>query len=355
MNPYNRFGLFSSSVTAAIMLTLLTFSARPLMDGFAALEGSVMSQSLGVAALLAVLVVFWMAFTEVILPSLFRMNAVRKLILGKYYIEGTWLQAEKSQSGPRIAVIDIQPNGKSFTFSGYTLDEDMDINSNVLIELSDFSWPFLTFKYRNSLSDGADGQREGVGEVQFEMNTKAARRFNGFSQFIKNDERIRLEGAKLVRSREINLLRTLQGREEIIESYWDQFFGRKERRLKARNAVKAATQRKDSARPAQQEPEASAVSKPVEPTMPVDRELVSVAEAMQAAPTEDRRTGTQDRPETLEDAIIPRRRVSDWADDEGATASVEVKSEEPVAPKPDEKKPSAVALAGQKLAQKHRM
>lgn len=276
MNPYARFGLVSNTVSAALIVGgLVAFGPAIVTTLGSAFAGEVASMvTLGVAT--TVLVVFWLAMTEAIFPSLFRINSIRRMILGKYYIEGTWIQAERAEAANRMAVIDIQPSGKSFIFSGYALNENFEIESNVLIEFSNTSWPFITYKYRNSLSDGRDGLREGVGEIQFEMNSSSARRFNGFVQFVSAGRRVNIEGSKLTSSREVRKLRSLEGRHELFEKYWELFFNR------SLKSAKTAT--KDT--PVQAEP---VISEPV------------VTEAVPVAKTE------------APVAVVPRRRASDWA------------------------------------------
>ena len=137
-----------------------------------------------------------------------------------------------------MAVVDIQPNGKSFIFSGYALNKNLETEANTLIELSKFEWPFMTYKYRNSLSDGSDGHREGIGELQFEMNRESARRYNGFLQYVKAEERVRIEGAKLVKNTEVKQLRTLEGRHDVFEKYWTLFFDRQVKPGTAKHAAR---------------------------------------------------------------------------------------------------------------------
>lgn len=309
MNPYNRFSLFSSSVTAALILAVLAVSGQAIFKAVQQFGTSPTELGIVAVAAVTIMVVFWMAFTEVILPSLFRLNWVRKMILGRYYIEGTWLQAEKGQGAAHIAVIDIQPNGKNFTFSGYALDENLDVNSNVLLELAKFDWPFLTFKYRNSLSDGSDGQRDGVGEVQFEMNQASARRYNGFSQYIKSDERKRLEGTKLTRATDVRRLRTLEGREEIVDHYWDLFFGREDRRLKKARQMRPVAAAETARKIAEERVPAPVVDDAFAPAH-------EEAPLELTQPAEERRTGHSERPSDLEEHVIPRRRATDWKGDE---------------------------------------
>lgn len=273
MNPYARFRLVSNTISAALIVGGLATVGQPIFDTIAQQTGGAgpkLYVALGGAV--TVLVVFWLAMTEAIFPAMFRFNSIRKMILGKFYIEGTWLQAERgAKAGHRLAVIDIQPSGRSFIFSGYALNEDLEVESNTLIELSRFEWPFMTYKYRNSLSDGGDGQREGVGEIQFEMNRSAAQRYNGFAQFVKNPTRLKIEGAKLLKNGEVKRLRSLDGRQAVLSKYWELFFN-------------------NSIQPAQ-----AASSAPMETRAP--RADVSENNAETSEP---------------EEAIVPRRRSSDW-------------------------------------------
>jgi len=205
MNPYARFGLVSNTVSAAILVGGLATFGLPVFDAISTAAGGSGPAMYG--ALGGAIAIF---------PTLFRFNIVRKVILGKYYVEGTWLQSEKDEGTQRMSVIDIQPQGKSFIFSGYALNEDLEIESNTLIEFSKFEWPFMTYKYRNSLSDGADGRREGVGEIQFEMNRDSARRYNGYLQYVRGASRLKIEGSKLTSQSEVRRLRSLDGRQKIF-------------------------------------------------------------------------------------------------------------------------------------------
>ncbi len=286
MNPYSRFRLVSSTASAAIIVAGLCAFGQPLLTALVGASGPGAGLWMALGGSVTVLVVFWLALTEAIFPSLFRFNSVRRAILGKYYIEGTWLQAERGTAGGhRLAVIDIQPSGRTFIFSGYALNKDLEIESNTLIEFSKFEWPFMTYKYRNSLSDGADGQREGVGEIQFEMNRSAATRFNGYAQFVKTARRIKIEGAKLTKNSEVKRLRSLESRKVVLEKYWSLFFN-------TTLNTSAATVQPPAARP-----------------VIVETTRAVVAERRQAASA------------ATAGKVVPRRRASDWrAEDTTPTA-----------------------------------
>lgn len=302
MNPYARFGLVSNTVSAALILTgLAVFGSTIIEAATSAAAGGGVAAIGTFATIVTVMVVFWLAMTEAIFPALFRFNSVRRLVLGKYYYEGTWLQSEKGEGHSRLSVIDIQPQGKGFIFSGYSLNEDLEIESNTLIEFSKLDWPFMTYKYRNSLSDGGDGKREGVGEIQFEMNKASARRYNGYVQYVKNQARVKIEGAKLTSNSEVKQLRTLQGRQKVFSKYWDLFFNSSIRKAEAAKPAPAPIKEERVVEAVRHEPAPQKVE--IEETLDRLEETASKVERRKAqAPGKD--------------AIVPRRRASDWVKDD---------------------------------------
>lgn len=296
MNPYTRFTTVSNLMAASITVGAVLAFGMPTYEAISSLTGGEPGTTLMAAsgAGLALIVLGWLAMTEVIFPLVFRISAVRKMVLGKYFIEGTWLQAERGSNEKRMSVIDIQPDGKRFIFSGYSIDEDLEIQSNIMIEFSRFEWPFMVYKYRNSLSDGSDGRRDGVGEIQLEMNRASARRYNGFLQYVRSDERLKIEGAKLTSGAEIRNLRKLDGRQLVLEKYWKLFFHR---------AMKPAHMSVGSA-PSQNQHPADAVM------AQIDQEIARKnVETDQPAPFVERRSG---KAAPSQDTVVPRRRATDW-------------------------------------------
>ena len=334
MNPYSRFGLVSNTVSAAAILTLLAFVGPSILGSLETVLGADSgARAIAIGGGVAVMVVFWLAMTEAIFPALFRFNSVRRLILGKYYFEGTWLQSEKGEDHQRLSVIDIQPDGKGFIFSGYSLNQNLEIESNTLIEFSKLEWPFMTYKHRNSLSDGADGKRDGVGELQFEMNRAASRRYNGFVQFVRSPERLRVEGAKLTNGREVKDLRTLDGRQKVFSKYWDLFFNASVRTASAR-ATEVAEPVAISATP---KAEREVVIEPAKTAAPVESVLERMEET--AARVERRKSETK----ATGDRIVPRRRATDWAKE--ADKAAEAKDAESDSNKSDSKMDPVAAAA----------
>jgi len=300
MNPYSRFTKVSNLMAAgAIVATILAFG----LPGFERISnlangdtGPTLMATIGAGV--ALLIVGWLGLTATVFPMLFRITGVRKLILGKYYIEGTWLQAERGTDERRMSVIDIQPDGYGFIFSGYALNEELEIEANTLIEFSRFEWPFMVYKYRNSLSDGSDGKREGVGEIQLEMNQASARRYNGFLQYVRSTDRLKIEGAKLTSQVEVRNLRRLDGRQRVFEKYWKLFFHRAMRpssvyTYPVRDEAFSRSQQQQAIR---RTSDASVSRSEERPAIRVERRDPS------------RRSSTSDS-----QTVVPRRRATDWA------------------------------------------
>lgn len=290
MNPYARFRLVSNAVSAALVLTVLAAFGGRAADIVATMAAGDSAILLGASAgAVGVLVVFWVTMTEAIFPSLFRFDTVRRVILGKYYMEGTWLQSERGDGQSRMSVIDIQPKGDGFMFTGYSLNENLEIESNTRIEFSRFDWPFMTYKHRNSLSDGSDGLSEGVGELQFEMNRSAARRYNGFLQYVRGQQRMKIEGVKLTKGSEVKRLRSLEGRREICSKYWELFYNRP-------------------------------IGTPAPAAAPA---AISPAPLVEEPSFVERRS-TESAVSGEGDVVIPRRRASDWTRDVAAEPELDI-------------------------------
>ena len=299
MNPYSRFDRVSNLLAAgAAVATVLAFGL-PAFEGISSFTNGETGPTLmaTIGAGIALLVVGWHALTGTVFPLLFRITALRKLVLGKYYIEGTWLQAERGSDERRMSVIDIQPHGYQFIFSGYALNEELEIEANTLLEFSRFEWPFMVYKYRNSLSDGADGKREGVGEIQLEMNQTSARRYNGFLQYLRNSERLKIEGAKLTVPSEVRSLRQLDGRQRVFQKYWKLFFHRPMRSSSL------------SHHPAT---DAEVISKPFVRDLDDRKQTGRARPAETRTVTDDRRDPNRRSAARQDPTVVPRRRSTDW-------------------------------------------
>ena len=85
MNPYTRFTTVSTLMAAGVTIGTVLAYGMPAFEAIAGYSGGQSGPGLMAAtgASLALLVVSWLAMTEVVFPLIFRIGAVRKLVLGK--------------------------------------------------------------------------------------------------------------------------------------------------------------------------------------------------------------------------------------------------------------------------------
>lgn len=216
MTPYRRFDTVSSVVSALVTLGGLSIAAL-IYAGDLPKEPTEIGGFLAIVAVLVTVV--WLALQSSIVPFFLRHGLLRRIVLGRHNIEGTWIQIERGETFVRMAIIDFQPNKNAFILSGYSLNETLQVQAQFHATNNEISWPFMRFQFRNPLSNGDDGLSEGLGEIRFEMNRAAARRYNGYLQPVGTTKRISIEAVKLTNPRDIRAIRTLEGRRRIIETY----------------------------------------------------------------------------------------------------------------------------------------
>lgn len=234
MNPYSRFQVVSGATSGALVLAGFGFLARGVIS-----EPLTTQSLFAFGGLVGASVAIWYTINHQLMPMVFENAGVRSRVLGRQNIEGTWLQAERTANGPRISVIGIRPGAEGFTLNGYAMNEDLDVVSNMALDHSKLDWPYMSFKFRNTLVDGEDPAREGFGELQFEHGSLRPVRFNGFCKLTGSGERYSVEGVRLTSEEDLELLETLEGREDLVDRYWALFFERDLRREERKAERKA--------------------------------------------------------------------------------------------------------------------
>lgn len=280
MTPYSRFRLISNTAAAALIAGALC-AVWPLLAGMiAAATGGVTAAYTAFVAIAATLsVVAFLTLSEAVFPALFQMPLLRRMVLGRHYIEGTWLLAERGPSGSeRLTVLHIQPAGAGYDLSGYSLNQESEIESNRMVEYTKLDGPVLFHAYRSLMPDGAGNQARGASELMFEQRRGTPKACSGYGEPV-GGRRYQIEGVKLSSWSERRRLSKLDQRAQVVETYWSLFFGA------------ASTEVQEAAY------EPPAVRRPV------------IAEAARPAFVERRnlaRTLPEDGP------VITRRRASDW-------------------------------------------
>lgn len=234
MNPYKRFQIVSGALSGAAVLAGFGFLAKGVIVEPMTYQSGAAFFGLTVAA-----VIIWYTINQQLMPLVFENSELRARVLGRKNIEGTWLQAERSGETLRISVIGIRPGDDGFTMNGYAMDENLDVVSNISLEHAKLEWPYMSYKFRNTFVDAEDPAREGLGELQFEESNRRPVRFNGFCKLTNTGSRYSIEGVRLTKSEDLSLLQTLEGREELVDTYWELFFERDVRKEERRADRKA--------------------------------------------------------------------------------------------------------------------
>lgn len=230
MDPYKRFRLISNSLAVALVtlgVGLTTFAGGPAerLAGslFGAAADGPLASPLTAVLMISLVVLVWLALSQYVLPRLFGFDVIRRLILGRYYFEGTWIKGVRlSDDRKALAILDIQPLEDGFCASGRFINERGEVTSNFRAEYQELAWPVIKLKHVHNRADQDNGARDGVAELMFEANRERAQRFDGC--FIEGAlEGALLEGSRLD-DREARRLRTPGERAAVLSDYWTTFF-----------------------------------------------------------------------------------------------------------------------------------
>lgn len=151
--------------------------------------------------LITALIVVTLTFQlfKFIFETIFEMSeVVRKILLGREFVEGTWLDLLSHGGVPfACGVTRIVSSGSSLRITG----EDYDIDSNscgyYAVDMLLFEFPKIKYKYTYQKSDNKGLAQEGFGEIQFMERNGRPIKYAGFSFNLKEDRRVTFESWKV--------------------------------------------------------------------------------------------------------------------------------------------------------------
>ena len=227
MHPYSRFRLISNTAATALVAGALCGLWPVASTMLATATGGLTPVYWASVAGIAVLVVIGsLMLTEWVFPLVFQLGLLRRFVLGRDYAEGTWLQAERGPAGSeRLTIVRVRPAGFGFNLSAYSLNQESEIEGTRMIEYSKLDGPVLSYIYRNLMPDGAGSQAQGANELMFEHRRGAQKTYAGYGQSAGASRKFQIEGVKLTKWSERRRLRKLEQRGDVVEKYWNLFFG----------------------------------------------------------------------------------------------------------------------------------
>ena len=225
MNPYERFRTVANFLASAGILAVIIAYGASGEAIIRQVAGSDMGVLAGLIVAGMMLVILWTVLASVILPALLKTGLLRRLILGRAYVEGSWIQAERGgPNGARIAILSLKPSRHGLILSSTTLTRGAEIESALHSEYDQMAWPKLEFKFRETVPADSGKQAEGIGEIQFDLTSGAPQRYSGSLLMAGSDTCIKTDGIKLTRWRERRRMNSLEGRRDVLEKYWSALF-----------------------------------------------------------------------------------------------------------------------------------
>jgi hypothetical protein len=164
-DPYKRFDKLKTA-TVVSGLTLTFGAARYFQDQIP----KSIDQFAAMVFLLAYALVplmLWLFISYIVVPIVLEKRFFRTFVLGRRYVEGTWIEWLRDPMGQEaMSIINIQPDKETFAMSGTNHDEEGNINHSFKVTLWKFNWPYLDYCYE-STTGGSSGEYQGVGLFQF--------------------------------------------------------------------------------------------------------------------------------------------------------------------------------------------
>ena len=155
-----------------------------------------------VSALVVVTVTFQVL--KFIFDAIFEMSEnVRKILLGREFVEGTWLDLLSHGGIPfACGVTRIVSSGSFLRITGEDYDLESSSSGYYSVDMLVFEFPKIKYKYTYQKSDNQGLAQEGFGEIQFMERNGRPTKYAGFSFNLKEDRRVTFESWK-VESKEI--------------------------------------------------------------------------------------------------------------------------------------------------------
>lgn len=93
---------------------------------------------------------------------------LRRFILGKYFVEGTWMDVLRVNGTPTyVGLLRIEYDSGTLSISGRNFNRNGVVESSFNSDIAAFEWPRLLFKYSASRSPEGEHNLEGFAHVRF--------------------------------------------------------------------------------------------------------------------------------------------------------------------------------------------
>lgn len=174
MDNYKRISTLSAVVPAAASVAI----SKCLTD---TLSAHLSGYPLLLAANICAYAVCYHVSAAILTHLLVSVSAVRRLLLGRQYVEGTWvLRAFRGASTEQITILRYEPAEGGLRWSGTSYKQDGSLKGGVAASVFFIDWPRMRHTYEAHRTEGAVLAQGGYGERMFIERHGPSVQFTGF-------------------------------------------------------------------------------------------------------------------------------------------------------------------------------
>jgi hypothetical protein len=159
---------------------------------------------------------------------------LRRRLLGRQYIEGTWFVIFLVNEKPRsFGITRIELAGTSVQFSGEDFLVGKEGRGHYLTDFTLLDWPKLKYKYTYQVSDSREISHQGYGEAQFlGVDGSSPLEFEGFFFELIEGQRVTFIGRRVDSDQMKQVNDNPRARRATVENYFTQIGMLPEKRTK---------------------------------------------------------------------------------------------------------------------------
>ncbi len=151
--------------------------------------------------------------TKFLIGSLFvRSKTLRRILLGKQYVEGTWFDIMRiNNKVAEIGFSRISYTHKDIQFWGEDYELEMDQCFPYRADMVQMNWPTLHYVYTANRSDTEEKGSKGYGELDFQKELRGCpKKYSGKYFILRGTDKVSFEGVRINERKHKTLIRLLE-------------------------------------------------------------------------------------------------------------------------------------------------
>lgn len=215
MNRLERFATFASVAGIATGVAL-TEAVRQSLERLPA--------GVDIAAVVGIVLVSAGLVREVFEQTVERSSRLRRIVLGRRYVEGSWIDfVTRDNLPPLVGITSIEPSGSSLRYGGTNFSAYGEYLGTFTTTTVAFQWPELRFTYGPALDAtemdlGASSLMIGFGEIVFQSSQRLPSTYRGRCHDVEQGLHW-IEGQRITDEADLADLATLDGQARLVRRH----------------------------------------------------------------------------------------------------------------------------------------